>query len=481
MKRFLALLLISFFVIQLTAMSNVHAASLPFTALGQVLDRHGRPVEGATVTLYDGLYTVIGTTTSDETGNFAFTNIIANSPGIRIKVSYYDGSKTYYNDLSFHETIFYPCDWGSTDGEIIRFDAKYTTLWDYPPLEYGYIWGILQQDGTNGKALGNGVVYVATGDMKYYTITDTEKGTFVMRLPVGHYRVWGQYAQNGMIFQTPIKDIDVVGATNYMDVNNIVLTMPLQSPVANPIPVEPPTAYQHDTVAGHVYYRDGKPVPDQVVRLYQSTDDGLSGYLIKGEATTNSSGYFCFSDVQVTADAPDNGAVYGSKRFNLTVTFTDPEGNMTQDFRTFTLYNPNFITMDPDADNRTRNPVFNFTLPYSTQGWVNISSDTLDAQIYIDSKLVTKTDCQPVTMPYTAYLSPGSHMILITASGYADRQVPVSINANQQTEDVCVHLDRQQLLPQWSSIGPAVSVAIVAVAGFILGVLFTLAILSRSR
>lgn len=459
MKKVIALLLISFFVLQLVAVPSVYAASLPFTALGTVLDRHGSPVKGATVTLYDGIYQEIGKTTSDEMGNFGFTNAIANSPGCKATISFKDGQKEYKIDLS--NTIWYPTDQG-----IVKFDPLYTTLNNYPAPEYGYIWGLMQQDGAGQKALGNGVVYVASGDLKYYAFTDANKGTFLMRLPVGHYRVWGQYKQNGMVFQSSVKEVDVAGASNYLDVNNIVVSVPLTSATSNPNPENMPTSTLQNSISGYVTYKDGKPIPDQVVSLYQATDDGMSGYLKKGEIKTDANGYYQFYGVEVTADAPDNGPIFGSKSYNLTMVYTDPEGRVYPDSRKITLNNPNFITQDINGDQRTRNPVVNFSVQYSTQGWVKINTDTPDAKIYVNDKQIVGSDGKAVTLPYTAYLDPNSYMIRVSSPGYEDRRIPVIIMENQQTEDVFVHLDKSAF-PSWVPLAAAVAILLIVALVFL--------------
>ncbi len=360
MKKLLAFLFIGFFVMQLIVVPGVHAANMPFTAMGQVLDRLGHPVHGANVTLYDGTYTVISTTTTDANGHFNFTDVIANSPGCKATVTFNDSSKTnpdHNYEISLSETIWYP-----TDSGTITFDTMYTTLRDYPAPEYGYIWGIMQQDGSNQKALGNGVVYVsASGDPKYYTFTDADKGTFIMRLPVGHYRVWGQYMQNGKTFQSVVKEVDVVGATNYLDVNNIVVSVPLSLATQNPNPSNMPTNSQVNVVSGFVTYKDGRPVVGQAVLLYQATDNG-SGYLKTDETETDRSGFYQFRGVDVTADAPDNGVVYSSKSFNITTVYSDLSDQTYSDSRTVLLHNPDFLTQNASEDQTTRNPVVNLTI-----------------------------------------------------------------------------------------------------------------------
>lgn len=470
MKPLPVLLLISLFAVLLTALPCAHAASLPFSATGQVLDRNGEPVPGATVTLWDDAYKVIGTATTDASGNFSFTSVKASdSSSCKVTISFTDGGKVYKTD--FQDMIWYPLDSG-----IVKFDTKYTTLTSYPTPEYGYIWGVMQADGANQRALGNGVVYVSTGDRTYYTFTDNtrNKGTFIVRAPVRHYRLWGQYLENGLIFQSGIiVDLDVAGSTNYLDVNSITVTIPLSAAAQNPLPANTPTRDQQNTVSGYVTYNDGRGVPDQPVKLYQAKDSG-NGYLVKGEVRTDDRGYFCFSNVQVTADAPDNGVVYGSKAFSLVVPFTDPEGITTTMARNFTLYNPNFFTSDPAADDLARNPGVNFTVPYMTKGWVKISSDTPGARLYIDNRLVSDSEGRPVPLPYTAYLDPGRHMIRVSASGYSDVTIPVDIRANTQTEDAFVHLDKAEL-PPWAALA---GVAILAVAAFAVMVVLIIAVLA---
>ncbi|CAJ37368.1 carboxypeptidase regulatory-like domain-containing protein [Methanocella arvoryzae] len=470
MKKVLALLLISFFVLQLIAAPNVYAASLPFTALGQVVDRHGKPVQGATVILYDGIYQEIGRTVSDESGAFGFSNVVANSPGCKVKVEFKDSGTTY--ETSVVNTLWYPTDTG-----IVKFDIRDTTLEKYPPPEYGFIWGVMQQDGSSQRPLGNGVVYASSGDQKFYTFTDNSKnrGTFLMRLPVGHYKVWGQYMENGMIFQSSkILDVDVIGATNYLDSLSTTVLIPMSAAAQNPQPPEMPTQEQLNILSGYVTYKDGKPIPDQVVTLYQSTDDGMSGYLKVGEARTDQNGFYQFYGVQVTADAPDNGIVYGSKGFNITTMYTDKNGQVYGDSKKITLYNPNFVTQDPSADHRARNPVVNFTIPYSTQGWVKINTinpEITGIKLYVDDKLITDSEGKPVTLPYTAYIEPGSHKIKITAPGYDDWETPVNIVENTPTQDVFVGMTKS-VVPAWVPVAAAVVILILVVVA-ILALLFT--------
>ncbi|WP_424359438.1 carboxypeptidase-like regulatory domain-containing protein [Methanocella sp. MCL-LM] len=470
MKKVLALLLISFFVLQLIAAPNVYAASLPFTALGQVVDRHGKAVQGATVILYDGIYKEISRTTTDENGAFGFANVVANNPNCKVKIEFKDGQTTYQTDVV--NTLWY-----GTDTGIVKFDVKDTTLDKYPPPEYGYLWGAMQQDGSSGRSLGNGVVYASSGDQKFYAFTDNSKnrGTFIMRLPVGHYKVWGQYMENGMIFQSSkIMDVDVTGASNYLDVISTTVLVPLSAAASNPQPAEMPTQDQLNIVSGYVTYKDGKPIVDQPVTLYQVTDDGMSGYLKVGEARTDPNGFYQFYGVQVTADAPDNGVVYGSKSFNITVAFTDPNGQKYLDSRKITLYNPNFVTLDKTADQRARNPVANFTVPYSTQGWVKINTvnpEITGIKLYIDDKLITDSDGKPVTLPYTAYLEPKRHYVKITAPGYDEWKTPVDIVENTPTQDIFVGMTKSAV-PSWVPVAAAVVIIILVVLA-ILALLFT--------
>lgn len=460
MKKVFALLFVSFLILQLFAVTGVSAANLPFTALGQVVDRHGNPVKGASVTLWDGSYHEIGTVTTDDNGNFGFTNVIAgDNSGCKVTIDFKDGNKEY-------KTGYQDMIWYSIDGGIVKFDTKYTTLTNYPAPEYGYLWGVMQADGANQRALGNGVVYAMSGDQKYYIFTDNvrNKGTFMMRLPVGHYKVWGQYMENGMLFQSSkMMDVDVVGSTNYLDTNSVTVSVPLSAAAQNPVPSSMPTGDEQNVVSGYVTFKDGKGIPDQVVKLYQSTDDGMS-YLTKGETRTDINGYYEFRGIQVTADAPDNQPVYGSKGYNLTMVYTDPNGQKYAQNSKFTLYNPDFVTADTIADHRARNPVLNFTIPYSTLGWVKISSDTQGVKLYIDNKLITDSSNQPVVMPYTANLAPGRHVLRMTSTGYEDRTIPVDIKENQQTEDVFVHLDKSAIpvVPQFVQLAVVVLILVAA-------------------
>ncbi|HMK46041.1 MAG TPA: carboxypeptidase-like regulatory domain-containing protein, partial [Methanocella sp.] len=226
MKKILALLLISFIVLTFFVIIDVSATSQTFTATGTVLDRHGQPVKGATVTLEDGGSLPIGTTTTDDNGAFNFVDavITGEDKNCRVEITYTDGDKTYYAGGVNMRWVS-----AETSGGRVTFDTTDTTLTDYPPPEYGYLTGTLLSDGSNTATLGNGVVYVKSNDLTYYTITSNgaDKGHFSMRLPTGHYEVYAQYTADGKIYQSPSKDVDITGVLSSSQAGSININVPM--------------------------------------------------------------------------------------------------------------------------------------------------------------------------------------------------------------------------------------------------------------
>ena len=186
--------------------------NLPFTALGQVTDANGQPVAGAEVIIYDGIYQVIGVTTTDREGNFNFTNVVANSPGCKVTVSYKTGDKTYQKKLS--ETLWYP-----TDEGIIKFNQMDTQLTDYPRTT-GFVWGTITDSAGN---LLSGVIYLTDG-AKNLSIETFESKTYVgfnSRVPVGTYTAYAEHTDASGTRRSKPTRIEVQPTTDYLDTNSV--------------------------------------------------------------------------------------------------------------------------------------------------------------------------------------------------------------------------------------------------------------------
>ena len=75
MKKTLNLLLICVILFSLFAVTNASADGTPFSAMGQVTDRYGNGVAGATVTMVDNNYKQVAKTKTDANGNFEFVSV----------------------------------------------------------------------------------------------------------------------------------------------------------------------------------------------------------------------------------------------------------------------------------------------------------------------------------------------------------------------------------------------------------------------
>ncbi|HEY3421763.1 MAG TPA: carboxypeptidase-like regulatory domain-containing protein [Methanocellaceae archaeon] len=94
----------------------------PFTAIGQVTDKNGNPVEGARVMLIDDNKKETAAVRSDANGNFEFAGVVPTTKNFTVSVLYINGSQSYKAASS----RAYP-EWGTT-----FIDRAETMLNDYP-------------------------------------------------------------------------------------------------------------------------------------------------------------------------------------------------------------------------------------------------------------------------------------------------------------------------------------------------------------
>jgi hypothetical protein len=462
MKKLLALLLISFIIFSVCVATGVNAANVPFTALGTVVDRHGHPVSGATVTLINDNWQELGRTTSDSNGNFGFTNVPPGTSNlVKVKVSLTESGKTYQTEI---QNVL----WYDTSAGIVKFDLKDTTLFQYPPPEYGYIWGVMQTDGANPRSLGNGAVYVKGGasDQTYYSFTSNGagqgKGTFLMHLPIGHYRVYGQYMENGMIFQSKPYEVDVYGATQYTESNALTISVPTTTPATSAWPEIIPGVFTN-TVSGKVTTRDNKPLADATVTLWQSADDITRPPTKKAEARTDVNGVYQFYDVRVTSDPPDGSEIFGMKKFTVSTSFTDPEGNTLVKNESFNLYHPNVLFGIGKMEESARNVTIDLQFDYARSGWIEILCDPQGAKVFVDNQpLIDPETGEQYVTPCTPYIDPGTHIIKLSAEGYEDKTYPVNIKENMETQSIVAHLS-QPAVPAWVTLAVVVIILLIVV------------------
>ncbi|CAJ36362.1 carboxypeptidase regulatory-like domain-containing protein [Methanocella arvoryzae] len=208
----------------------------PFTALGQVIDAGGNGIAGATVTLYDGIYQVIGTNTTNQDGTFVFTNVIASSPGCKAKVNYTAADGTSY-ETRLNNVLWYPTDTG-----IVRFNAQDTQLTDYPgPSDSGFVWGSITDAAGNPLT---GTVYLAneTANLTIPTYDSAEAPGFISEVPVGKYTAYAEHVDaNGSLKSKPVS-IDVLPAWKYLDTNAMTFVADQFTPAATDTPAANATA-----------------------------------------------------------------------------------------------------------------------------------------------------------------------------------------------------------------------------------------------
>ena len=94
-----------------------------FTAMGQVTDKNGNPVEGARVMLIDDNNKEAATARSEASGNFEFANLVPTTKNFTVQVLFINGSQSF-KAASSHT---YP-----QTGTII-IDRADTKLNDYSP------------------------------------------------------------------------------------------------------------------------------------------------------------------------------------------------------------------------------------------------------------------------------------------------------------------------------------------------------------
>jgi hypothetical protein len=460
MKKLIPLLfIISFIILPLCYVPQATAVS-QLTVMGTVIDRHGNTIPGATVQLvndqsFGASWQILGTTTTDSNGNFRFFSVPSSSTLVKVIITVTADGKTYTNKLQLNDYK-----WVDASQTLLEMPTSETTLRNYPPPEYGYLWGVVQQDGSNPRELVNAVVYVMSGEQKYYSFTNNG-GSYSMKLPVGTYSIYAQYQENGLIYQSPIRsNINVIGADNERDANPLTISVPMSSPASNPIPAEIPGIFTN-TVNGTVMFQDGSGIPGVTVSLWQSTDVGIGNFIKKAETTSDANGYYQFSDVKVTSDPPDNKEVYARKEYRVSATYTDPAGTAHVQNYSFSLYHPNVILGIGQTEQSARNMTADLKMDYSTSGWIKITSYPSGARVYVDGQPLNGPDGTQLITPCTAYIPAGDHTVRVSASGYADGNYPVHMVANQQTEDLPVQLSKP-LVPGW--VVPAVAILIILIA-----------------
>lgn len=162
-----------------------------FTASGKVTDLQGNPVQGANVMLIDNSFRTLGTTTTDANGNFRFAvENPGNSDVVKAQVSYVHAGQTY-------NTSFGNVRWYDTSTNIVNIDPTDTRLYNYPPGDHGYVWGVVLDKITNGKAMDS-MVYLKNNTETLSTNTSVSgNGGFRFEVTPGCYVIYAVHDSDG--------------------------------------------------------------------------------------------------------------------------------------------------------------------------------------------------------------------------------------------------------------------------------------------
>jgi hypothetical protein len=288
-------------VVLLACAPPAFASGSPFSISGQVLDRYGNPVQGANVTLIDPNYKIIGITHTSENGNYDFVNVISDADTVTVRVNVTKDGKTY--DIPSYYKRWYP----SKGMQFIN--KSETTFPAYPPPTYGYVYGAIQTDlSTSGRFI-DGVVYLASGDVKYYEFAERTdgKGSFLFYVPPGPYVLYAQHRENGVIYESARKQVTIQPNSDVSEVLETRIVLPLDSPAVNPDPADIPSRHEN-RVCGTVMANDGKPFAGATVALYQAADNGTVFVPMRGAdsrpltAITDANGSYEFYGVSPSTD-----------------------------------------------------------------------------------------------------------------------------------------------------------------------------------
>jgi 5-hydroxyisourate hydrolase-like protein (transthyretin family) len=323
------------------------AQSAPFSISGQVIDANGNPVSGAIVTLIDSNYNVLGTKMTGNDGTYDFLNVISNYGTVTVRANFTKDNVTY-------TVPSYYTRWYNAQG-VQAVPGSETQLPDYPPPEYGYVWGAI---ATPDNQFLDGVVFLVninSGDTYYEFANNTDgKSSFSFYVPPGMYWLYAQHYQYGAIYESAHEQVNVTPNSN-PDAPGLLpyqINLSLDSPASTPNPptIESP---QVNVVSGTVLYANSYPAAGVTVTLYEQSDNATGLVKMNYTAATDSNGHYEFSGVVPTSDS--NVTLQASKPIWVEALHIDSNGTQQSVWSTpETLYYPDVI-LGYGKENAARN------------------------------------------------------------------------------------------------------------------------------
>jgi hypothetical protein len=263
------------------------------TVSGTVTDVHGDPVPGANVTLIDdsvvnGNFHGLGSTTSDASGNFGFRDVpLAGSSYVKVLVSFTHNGTTY--------TISEPdMQWYDASPGLVNFNLNDTRLYRYPPSDYGYVWGVVLDSTTNGRAL-TGTVYLVNNTTTL-TAETSSNGGYQIKAATGEYEIYAVHVSGDNQSVSKRTKITITSSYTLQESAPLALIADMVTLAPSPTPVPAGNKF---IARGTVTDLQGNPVAGASVRLIDDSFRTL------GTATTDANGNFRLVDL----DAGSSGLV----------------------------------------------------------------------------------------------------------------------------------------------------------------------------
>ncbi|HEY3272277.1 MAG TPA: carboxypeptidase-like regulatory domain-containing protein [Methanocella sp.] len=190
MKKIILMGAVALFAIVLMILPAV-AATGHLTVYGTVTDKQSNPVQWADVTLINSSLRTLGTATTDANGNFS---IAVENPGdsdvVKAQVSYVHDGATY-------NTSIVNVRWYDPSSGIVAIDPTDTRLYNYPPGDQGYVWGVVLDSIANGKTI-NCIVYLKNDTETLSANTfDSGSGSFSFEVTPGDYTIYAVHDSDG--------------------------------------------------------------------------------------------------------------------------------------------------------------------------------------------------------------------------------------------------------------------------------------------